>query len=308
LPAKRPAQARTLRDHVQFRFSPRWLGSGVVFGTLIALAVRRWGRAAALLTALGGASAAAYATLVEPRRPVLERVSLSLPRLPRGLEGLRIGHLSDFHLGFPHSRTNVQWAVQQMQHEQPELIVITGDFVNAGSAIADSPDLLRNLHAPLGIYAITGNHDMWEGSGELRSHLEPLGIEFLLNRSKRLQWHGEPFWIAGIDDVWYGEADVDAALRHIPPDAFTLFLCHAPDFADHVAHHPIDLQLSGHTHGGQMCLPWLDWCCLPLYGLRYISGLYHVGRMHLYVSRGLGGLPWRLNCPPEATILTLRRG
>lgn len=273
----------------------------------MALAVQRWGRIAALLPGLAGAVGATYATLIEPRRPVLERVTVRLPRLPRSLEGLRIGHLSDLHLGFPHTRANLHWAVEQMQREQPELIVITGDFVNAGSAITRSPDLLRFLHAPLGVYGVTGNHDMWEGADELRSYLEPLGIEFLLNRSKRLQWRGEPLWIAGVDDIWYGAPDVDAALCHIPDDAFTLFLCHAPDFADRVAHRSIDLQLSGHTHGGQMRLPWLGCCCLPHYGVRYISGLYRVGPMHLYVSRGLGGLPGRLNCPPEATIVEVVR-
>lgn len=292
---------------MQIQPSLRWMSAGIVSATLLALAQRRWGMAAAIPPALVGAASAIYAIGVEPRCPVLERVTLHLPRLPRGLEGLRIGHLSDFHLGYLYTRANLQWAVEQMQREQPELIVITGDFVSASRAIADLPDLLQPLHAPLGIYGVTGNHDMWEGAGELCSALEPLGIEFLLNCNKMLHWHETPFWIAGIDDIWYGSPDLDATLEQVPADGFTLFLCHAPDFADQVVDRSIDVQLSGHTHGGQMRLPLLKSSCLPYYGLRYASGLYNVGAMQVYVSRGLGGLPWRLNCPPEATILTLRR-
>lgn len=307
LPAPRAREPRKLQDYLQIRLSPRWLAATAGMGTLALLALRQWGRPAAVLLGAAGAVGAAYTMLIEPRRPRLERVTVALPRLPHALEGLRIGHLSDFHLGYPHTRANVQWAVQQMQREKPDMIVLPGDLVNVAHAIDDLPALLRPLHAPLGVYVVTGNHDMWEGSGEIRTHLEPLGIEFLLNRNKRLVWQGAAFWIAGIDDIWYGTPDVEAALGTLPPDDFTLFLCHAPDYADSVAHRGIDLQLSGHTHGGQMRLPLLGWCCVPHYGLRYISGLYQVGAMQVYVSRGLGGPPLRLNCPPEATILTLAR-
>lgn len=304
-----------LREWFQFRCSRHWLGAiagmGAAVGTLSALTLR-WRR---LRLPLGGAlgaalaSSAAYVTLVEPRRPVLERVTLRLPTLPPHLDGLRIGHLSDFHLGFPFALANTRWAIEQMQHERPHLIALTGDFVSSERAIDDLPELFRPLTAPLGVYAVAGNHDHFEGVTVVRAALESVGIVFLMNESRGLRWNGDELWVAGVDDCWYGQADLEKALTRVPEGAFTLLLAHPPDFADEAAaHHNIAVQLSGHTHGGHLYLPYLGWFCVPFHGIRYVSGLEFVQDMQLYVSRGLGGLPLRLNCPPDATILTLTQG
>lgn len=303
-----------LHEFFQFRCSPQWVAATVGMGAATSAAIAlslRWRRfrlPIAAVVSAAGVAGVSYTIMLEPRRPVLERVTLRLPSLPPTLRGVRIGHLSDFHLGFPFVRSNVQWAVEQMRAEQPDLVVITGDFVSFKRAIPTLPDLLNGLHAPLGVYAVPGNHDHWEGLENIRTHLEPLGISFLMNRSTCLHWQGTPFWLAGIDDVWYGSPDLEAALHHVPPEGFTILLSHVPDFADDAARHPVALQLSGHTHGGHLQLPGLGWFCVPFYGLRYISGLFRIGTMHLYVSRGLGGVPLRLNCRPEATVLTLETG
>ncbi len=102
--------------------------------------------------------------------------------------------------------------------------------------------------------------------------------------------------------------DMAAALAGAPAGGFTLLLCHMPDLADEAARRGVDLQLSGHTHGGHIRMPWLGSLVLPRYGWRYPVGHFHVGRTQLYVSRGVGGMPLRLGCPPEATVITLRRG
>jgi hypothetical protein len=216
--------------------------------------------------------------------------------------------MSDLHLDFPYTLANTRWAVQRMAEEEPELIVLTGDFVSFSRAIALLPDLLRPLYAPLGVYAVPGNHDHWEGIDAIRNALLSVGIPLLMNENRHLSWQGGDVWLAGVDDAWYGQPDLDVALAGIPDTACTILLSHSPDYADTAAHRSIALQLSGHTHGGHLHMPVLGWFCVPYHGIRYISGTETVGSMKLYVTRGLGGLPLRMNCPPEATIITLRCG
>jgi hypothetical protein len=291
----------------QVRCSKRWLVVSAGAGGLAALSIRMGGLPMLAAWGTAGMVGLTYATLVEPRLPVLKRVTLHIANLPPELDGLRIGQLSDMHLGYIHCYENTQWAVQQVMNEQPELIVVTGDFVSFHSAISQIPDLFRPLQAPLGVYAITGNHDHWEGVDEVREQAESVGIEFLINANTRLQWRGGSLWLAGIDDLWYGIPDLHATLHGIPAGAFTILLAHEPDFADVAAQRQVHVQLSGHTHGGHIDLPWLGSPCLPHHGIHYVSGQYQVGSMHLYVSRGLGGFPLRFHCPPDATILTLKR-
>ncbi|NJN66778.1 MAG: metallophosphoesterase [Chloroflexaceae bacterium] len=310
---KRQTRNVALHEFFQFRCSWQWVGAGIGagfgVGVLATMALRQKQLRLPGLALAGfvGAGGVAYATMLEPRRPVLERVTLRLPSLPPALDGLRIGQFSDFHLGFPFTRANTQWAVRQMMDEKPDVIVLTGDFVSFRRAIPDLPALFGPLQAPLGVYAVPGNHDYWEGMDDIRASLEPAGVEFLINASRPLCWRGNEWWLAGIDDTWYGKADLAAALDGVPRGAFVVLLAHAPDIADTAAPWGVAVQLSGHTHGGHMHLPVLGKFCVPLHGLRYTSGLEQVGSMQLYVSRGLGGVPLRLNCRPEATILTLTR-
>jgi len=296
---------RSLKELLQVRCSLGWLGLGITLGGLTTLALwqRRWATLATLSAI--GATGLSYATLLEPGRPVLERINLRFPRMPSNLEGLRIGQLSDLHLGLPFGKENTRWAVEQMTLEKPDLLVLTGDFVSFHHAIADLPDLLRPLKAPLGIYAVPGNHDHWEGLAEIQNVLQPLGIEFLINEKRQIVWNEGEMWLVGIDDTWYGEPDLPEALQDVPPEAFTILLAHEPDFADTAAKYRIALQLSGHTHGGHLRLPLLGSFCVPFHGTRYHSGFEQVGPLQMYISRGLGGLPLRFNCRPEATIFTL---
>jgi predicted MPP superfamily phosphohydrolase len=275
-----------------------------------ALLVRLATRGGLPLAAAGalGLAGVAYATMVEPARPVLKYVTLHVPTLPAALDGLRIGQISDMHLGLPHTAQNTLWAKEQMRREQPDLLVFTGDFVSAYESIADIPGMLRDFHAPLGVYAITGNHDYWPDLNDVHGALCVAGVTLLRNEHQLLRWHGSTLWLAGVEDVWRGKPDFCAALGGIPADAFTLLLCHAPDAADQAARCGVDVQLSGHTHGGHIRLPIIGSPSLPRFGVRYVAGQYAVGAMTLYVSQGLGGISLRFGCPPEATILTLRRG
>lgn len=302
-----PATAARAREPKRVHYSPAWFGLGGAVAALGALGLRRYGWPLAAGAGALGALSLAYMTLVEPARPTLERVTIDLPGLPAALDGLRIGQITDSHLGFPHTAHNLAWAVAQMRAERPDLLAITGDMVSARRAIAEIPALLRGLSAPLGVYAIPGNHDYWEGLHELRVALAAAGIPMLLNEHRRLRWNGGELWLVGIDDIWDGRPDLDAALRGVPRDAFRVLLAHAPDAAAEADGYGFALQLSGHTHGGHLRLPLLGPFTRPRHGVRYVMGRYRVGAMALYVSRGLGGAPLRLLCRPEATILTLRR-
>ena len=300
-----PARHEPLIDPSQLRFSGRWISAGATLGPLAMLGVWQGGAPVAAALGLAGAAGAAYARLIEPASPRCEHVTLHVPTLPPELEGLRIGHLSDLHLGTTHAADNTHWAIQKLMEVKPDLVVLTGDFVSYTHAIPEITPLLQPLRAPLGMYAVPGNHDYLEGMPAVTSTLARLGIEMLINEHRLLHWRGGSLALLGVDDMWYGKPDLDAALAGVPSSAFPLLLAHAPDFADEAAQRRIPMQLSGHTHGGQLRLPLLGPFCLPLYGLRYACGLEQVGPVQLYVSRGVGGVSLRFGCPPEATILTL---
>ena len=306
LPVNHPE--RNPLDSFRLTYTPMWFGLGASATALSLLAARRYGAPAiAGLGALGAASLA-YTTLFEPAKPTLERITLSFASLPAALDGLRIGHITDIHIGKPYAARNLAWAVEKMRRERPELIALTGDLAGLRHGIPELPILLSQLSAPLGIYAVPGNHDYCEGLADLHAALTISGVALLINEHQRLRWNGADLWLVGIDDIWDGRPDFAAALHGVPHDAFRLLLAHSPDIADAAAQHGFALQLSGHSHGGHVRLPFLGPFARPRFGMRYVMGQYQVGDMALYVSRGLGGVPLRLFCRPEATILTLRRG
>lgn len=287
--------------------SPAW-ATLAGLSALVGLALmRRFGWLGALVTGAVGAVVGLYATLVEPRWPVLERHELWIADLPAHLDGLRIGQISDIHLGMPAAAHNLRWAVAQMKREQPDVLVFTGDFIHRRVAQTELPTLLAGIAAPLGMYGVGGNHDGWESGGVLRDTLAAGGITLLVNEHRRLEWNSGEFFVVGLDDVWDGSPALEGALDGVPLSAFALLLAHTPHDAATAAKLGIDVQLSGHTHGGHMVLPLLGPIARPRYTGRFLSGMFQVGRMTLYVSRGLGGAPLRLACRPEAAIFTLRR-
>jgi predicted MPP superfamily phosphohydrolase len=135
-----------------------------------------------------------------------------------------------------------------------------------------------------------------------------VGIQVLANQSVSIEAKGARFWVGGVDDVLEGSADLDATLHEIPTGESVILLAHEPDYADYVTRYPVDLQLSGHSHGGQVRVPFLRPLWLPDLAKKYIWGLYKIGGLTLYTNPGLGtvGAPVRMNCPPEITLLTLR--
>ncbi|MGH9577193.1 MAG: metallophosphoesterase [Terriglobales bacterium] len=267
-----------------------------------------------------GAATAGYGFLIEPRRIVVERIEMRLRRLPGEFDGFRIAQLSDIHYGPFMSSDFVRRAVAEINQLQPHLVALTGDFVShpfgkpagieGARYIVPCAEALHGLRADYGRYAILGNHDHWNHPATVRNHLDATGFPVLLNQAVALEKDNARLWLVGVDDVLSGRPDLEKALQRVPAGEAVILLVHEPDFADHAAQFPVDLQLSGHSHGGQVRLPWLGAPILPLLAKKYPMGLYRVGKMQLYTNRGLGVInpPVRWNCPPEITLVTLRAG
>jgi predicted MPP superfamily phosphohydrolase len=276
----------------------------------------RWTAGAALTTATAGLGSVGYAFAVEPDWLAVERVTVGVPAeyLPPALDGLTVAHLSDFHWGPYTGQRQVRAAVEATNALSADLIVLTGDYV-LSSAVYAAPCAreLAALRAPLGVFAIPGNHDYWTDIGVVTAQLRAAGLTLLRNAAQRLEVAGTPLWLVGVDDVWEQHDDLDAALAGVPHGEPVLLLVHEPDFADQAARssHRIFLQLSGHSHGGQVNLPFYGPPVLPWLGQKYPAGLQTVpgSALQVYTSRGIGVIapPLRFNCRPEVARLTLAR-
>jgi predicted MPP superfamily phosphohydrolase len=267
---------------------------------------------------LGGAlllgAGFAYARKVEPEDVEVTCVSLVLPCLEAQFDGYRIAQISDFHTDSWMTPGRVLELVNLVNAEAPDLVVITGDFATYSrfrSLIRHAFGLAAPLHrlrAPDGVVAVLGNHDHKTDAGAIRRVLARSGVIELCNTALTLRRDGAALHLCGVDDVQEGMADLDLVLRRLPEEGAAILLAHEPDFADEsVVAGRFDLQLSGHSHGGQVGLPLLRFLFLPKLSRRYPSGLYRVGGMYLYTNRGLGAHPrFRFNSRPEITVFTLR--
>jgi len=261
--------------------------------------------AASSLAALAGG----YLLLDESRDPVVERVTIPIPGLHPALEGFTIVQLTDIHL-LPYTRAAlVKKTIAIANSLKPDLVVLTGDYVWQGrEAIYELPPLLAGLNARFGVYSVMGNHDYW-------MDIQALQREFARNRLPVLDNEGIPvslgkgaFFLAGMDDGWSGQPDFRKAIEGAPASVPIILLLHEPDLVDQTSLEPrISLQLSGHTHGGQVLIHGDTPPFKPYLGKKYIKGLYKVRNTWQYTSRGIGviSVPLRINCPPEITYLTL---
>ena len=258
---------------------------------------------------LAGIGAYKYSTLLEPEWLAIERVTIPIARLKSLFEGFRIVLMSDFHL-HPYTQIDhVANAVAEANRLKPDLVVLTGDFVlETADSIYELAPVLSRLNAKYGVFSVLGNHDLWTDATVVRSGLEEVGLPVLMNRGISLSIGQDMINLAGLDAAWGGQPDLKQALRDLPQGIPTILLMHEPDIADIFSQdHRVSLQLSGHTHGGQVRIPIMGAPALPKYGKKYDSGLYRVNEMWLYTNRGIGviGPPVRLNCRPEITEITL---
>ncbi len=243
---------------------------------------------------------------------VVERVTIPIKNLHPALEGFTIAQMADFHLRPFTKPPLIEEAVAISNSLSPDLVVLSGDYVwKDVNSIFELAPILGGLNAKHGVYASIGNHDLWTDINLIWQGFGEAGIPVLQNMGVTVTEGAGSFFLAGLDDGWSGRPDLSATLADAPADAPVITLMHEPDFADKYAEDGrVALQLSGHSHGGQIRLPRVGAPVLPQYGRKYDMGLYQVGEMWLYTNRGLGvtNEPVRYNCPPEITEITLIQG
>lgn len=256
--------------------------------------------------------------LAESNRPRVVKVDIALNRLPRAFDGFTLAQLSDFHYEEHFSAVPISKSVELVNRLAPDLTVLTGDFVTvpvvelrnflakAAETALPCARILGQLEGPK--FAILGNHDVVGYPEKIIAALENHAIPVLRNRAVSLERDGARIWLAGIDDIMKGYPNLPRTLSGIPPGETTILLAHEPDFADQAARRPLDLQLSGHSHGGQVWIPGIGAPWLPSLARKYPRGLYQIGQLTLYTNIGIGTIraPIRINCPPEVTLITLR--
>lgn len=262
-----------------------------------------------------------YAYRVEPTWLAVTRHDIPVRGLPAPFAGLKVAHLTDFHVGRHTPRGYLEDALARAAAERPDLIALTGDFVHKGYRhVETAAGLFRGLSAPLGMYAVLGNHDFAVRNAlGVRRHrglhravadaLGAAGVRVLRNEAVRVERGGAGLVVAGVDDLWSRAADPHAALGRACPHTPRVVLAHNPRAVETFGRHRFDLVLSGHTHGGQVNWPGLGRVLLGKNARRWAAGLYHHGGGHLYVNTGVGyGWRFRFGVRPEVAVFTLWPG
>lgn len=277
----------------------------------------------------GAAGLAVYSGEVERHWIEVTQRDFFLSGLSAAFNGMRIVQLSDIHLDHFTEPSFLRRVIERVNALKPDLVLLTGDFVTASIhrgrvarlttksarvAAWQCAGILTGLECKA-MYAVLGNHDFGVGPQVVVNALETNGITVLRNACTPIERAGSRFWLAGLDDPLEGHPDPGSAIpesiRNVPNEPVIL-MCHGPDYSDYLLGHPagqaVDMMLSGHSHGGQVRLPFLGAVVLPPYGRKYVEGWFRLGRLQLYVNRGIGtvGLPFRFDCPPEIAVFTLR--
>jgi predicted MPP superfamily phosphohydrolase len=267
----------------------------------------------ALLT-FGGSM---YMSKYEPSWLEVIELELKLPRLPKSFSGFRLAQISDIHFGGWMDANRLKDVFEAVSSLSPDLLAITGDFTLGHYRHSQQDDreryeeMVQVLSAHTGKYltvGANGNHDHWVDPSIMKWIFQESGVMDLNNSAYALISGGKSLYLAGVDNIWYREDRLDLVQAQIPVGECAILLAHEPDFADTSAQDGrFDLQLSGHSHGGQIVLPYFGPPVLPRLGRKYPQGLYQVGDMLQYTNRGVGMIPpyMRFNCRPEITVFTL---
>jgi predicted MPP superfamily phosphohydrolase len=245
-----------------------------------------------------------------PYRPVLERIEIRVPSSVQTPPRLRIGFVADTHLGSVVRPPDIERALALLLSAEPDLLLFGGDYVSESPRhITEAAAVLGNVATAtrFGALAVLGNHDFANGAARMTAALEKHGIRVLRNESARIGDDDGELWIAGIEDALLGSPDLERAFAGVPSCARALALWHQPDWAEQVVRYGAFLQLSGHSHGGQVRLPIAGTVAAPAGGRRFLKGLDMAAGMPVYTTRGVGVYrpPVRFRCSPEVTLVTL---
>ena len=286
----------------------------------------RWGRVprwpkrlrvvfAAIVLFLAGV--AVWAFLIEPRRLVTHQETIQIDNWPQSLDGLRIAVLSDLHVdNWSVTENKLRTIVARTNQLQPDLIVILGDYMSSNGWVTRRVEpevfgaVLKDLHAPLGVYSVLGNHDWWYGGMRVRRGLEQNGIKVLEYEAAQIDVRGTSLWLVAFADLWTRPQRIAGTVAKVPEGQPLIGLTHNPDIFPNVPSR-VQLLLAGHTHGGQVRFPIIG----PVvsssdYGDRWVQGHVFADNHHLFVTTGIGTsiVPVRFGLPPEIVLLTLKSG
>ena len=268
-------------------------------------------------TILFGVAGMQYVKRIEPAWIEVTQVRLKLPRLGKGFNGFRIVQVSDIHMGYWMTVDRFNHAMELALGQEPDLLALTGDFIESSFAEVDPSAAVDNLSqvfdkmGNVPRVGVMGNHDLRTAPSAVRALLKKHDILELTNAVHTIERGGDRLHIAGVDDLREGQPDLPKVMSALPEDGAAIMLAHEPDFADKsAATGRFDLQISGHSHGGQVIMPFIGPLYLTYGGRKYYSGLYQVGNMLQYTNRGIGmtAVYYRVNCRPEITVYTLEAG
>ncbi len=250
-------------------------------------------------------SVGSYSRIFEPRWIEINNVSIKLRALPRRFEGMTIAQLSDIHHCKYTPRDFVQKCIRKVNTLSPDVIALTGDYIYGSNAfLLPITEELAELKAKEGVFAVLGNHDMKEDTSDA---LRKAGINLLINEHVPLYRRKDYLFMAGVDDLWKGKMDLDRTLKGTD-DKPKILLAHNPDAIETIKQTDVDFVMAGHTHGGQISLPFFGPpVTCSKFGSRYVAGLFREGKTIMYVNKGIGvsGFPVRFFARPEITLFTL---
>lgn len=253
---------------------------------------------------------ASYPFFIERYLVLVNHYKIPVPHLPLEFSGFRIAHLTDLHYGFLNPLCFIRHIINRTNALKPDITVCTGDYVhefkNTSQIDTVWPELAR-LEAPHGVYSVLGNHDHWADTVRSDFWLKKTKQD-LRHKTVRIERNSKRLWLAGAGDLLEDHRNIDDLLKNIPDDHCRIVLAHNPDSADTPHSRRIDLMLSGHTHGGQVNVPFVGTPILPVKNKNYSSGLKRSLRgENVFISRGIGWAmyPVRFNCPPEIAVLEL---
>ena len=272
-------------------------------------------KATTIEVGLLGIGGAGYGFWFEPNWLRVEQVNLILPRLSSLFHGLKIAQISDIHMGGWMNSERFKRVVELISLQKPDYLLVTGDFLighifdqNSEQNLQELINLFSPLTKSIPSFAVLGNHDYWTNSHAVREMLHSSGIIDLTNSAFPVTRGDANLYLCGVDDIWEGDVRLNDVIEELKDESAAILLAHEPDFADLSSKTGrFDLQLSGHSHGGQVVVPFYGPLVLPYLGQKYPSGLYQVGEMLQYTNRGVGMInpPVRFNCTPEITLFTL---
>jgi predicted MPP superfamily phosphohydrolase len=278
-------------------------------------------------SALVGTGGVFYSASIEPRCVHIRRIRIPVQRLPSALDGLTIAHLTDLHCSRVISAEFLAKCIVMANDLSPDIMVFTGDYLThddhsgplgklllgerlpPAELATQCAECLSRARAKYGVFASLGNHDHWFDADAVTKIIESVGIPVLRNASQTVRINGKPLAIVGLGDLWTEGVDMTQAFRNVD-SAFSIVLMHNPDSFEHWPREGSQLILAGHTHGGQVNIPFFGPPIVPSrYGQKYAHGLFVRGQTHMYVNSGVGMIPpaVRFNCPPEIALFHLQK-